>query len=126
SRSPEKLVIDSMAGGEVAKGRAIMRSGARLGDSIFVTGTLGGAAGGLKLLKRGFTIDNDLADPAGGLLLKQVKPLPRLQIADFLQQTGEITSMIDISDGLSSDLSHICRESGVGARINEADLPIDR
>ncbi len=125
SRSPEKLVIDSIAGGEVAKGKAILRSGAKRGDAIFVTGTLGGAAGGLKLLERGFEIMTDLHDLTANLVMQQLKTTPQLHIAKSLQQLGIVTSMIDLSDGLSSDLSHICQESGVGARIYADRLPID-
>jgi thiamine-monophosphate kinase len=125
SRSPDKLVIDSIVGGEVEKGRAILRSTAKPGDLIFVSGTLGGAAGGLKLLERGFGITDDLEDLTSKLVLQQLNPLPQLHIANELQHLGKITSMIDLSDGVSSDLGHICRMSGVGARINVDRLPID-
>lgn len=125
SRSPDKLVIDSIAGGEVANGKAIRRSSAKPGDAIFVTGTLGGAAGGLKLLERGFRDTKDPADHSSSLLLRQLKPQPKLNIANLLQSLGIVTSMIDVSDGLSSDLSHICRESHVGTRIYAERFPID-
>ena len=125
SRVPDKFVIDSIAGGEVAKGKAILRSGAKPGDSIYVTGTLGGAAGGLKLLERGFEIMTDLHDLTANLVLQQLKTTPQLWIAKSLQKLGIATSMIDLSDGLSSDLAHICRESGVGAQIYVDRLPID-
>lgn len=125
SRSPDKLVIDSMVGGEVAKDKAILRSGAKPGDAIYVTGTLGGAAGGLKLLERGFLIIDDAPDLSSSLILQQLKPVPQLLTANFLQQLGIITSMIDLSDGISSDLAHVCGMSGVGARIHVDRLPID-
>jgi thiamine-monophosphate kinase len=126
SRSPDKLVIDSMVGGEIPKGQAIRRSGAKPGDNILVTGSLGGAAGGLRLLEKSLEIDCRGNDPGGILVRKQLNPIPQIRIGNALQALGIATSMIDISDGLSSDLGHICQESGVGARISMESLPIDR
>jgi thiamine-monophosphate kinase len=118
SRSPDKLVIDSIVSGSVPKGKAILRSGANPGDSIFVTGTLGGAAGGLKLLEKG--------DKNGGeLIQKQLKPQPKMEIGKLLKSLDVVTAMIDISDGLSSDLWHICEMSGVGAKIDAELIPVD-
>lgn len=125
SRSPDKLVIDSIVGGEVARGRAIMRSGATPGDSIFVSGTLGGAAGGLRLLQNGLSEPPYHDTGNSGLLFRQRKPHPQIELAMLLQGLNIATSMIDISDGLSSDLAHICDDSGVGAMIDSARLPID-
>jgi len=125
SRSPDKLVIDSIAGGEVAKGKAILRSGAKPDNAIYVTGTLGGAAGGLKLLERGFEITNDLHDLTANLVLRQLNSIPQLTMANILQSLSILTSMIDLSDGLSSDLMHICHESSVGAQIYADLLPIN-
>ena len=85
SRSPDKVVIDSIVGGEVAKGKAILRSTAKPGDLIFVTGTLGGAAGGLKLLERGFLYTKEIREHTSDLLLRQLKPQPQLNIAKLLQ-----------------------------------------
>lgn len=121
SRTPEKVVIDSIVGGEVEKGRSILRSTAKPGDSIFVTGTIGGAAGGLKLLESGSKIDYE--KPID-LLLSQLRPLPQLTNAKLLQTLRIATSMIDLSDGLSSDLRHICNASGVGASILSESLPV--
>ncbi len=125
SRVPDKLVIDSIAGGEVAKGKAILRSGAKLGDAIYVTGSLGGAAGGLKLLEQEDKnqLNNEIS--TADLPLRQLKPTPQLYIANILQSLEIASSMIDISDGLSSDLFHICQQSGVGARINAEQLPFN-
>lgn len=121
SRVPAKLVIDSIVGGEVAKGKAILRSGAKPGDAIYVTGFLGGAAGGLKILEDStcteFSTDK--------LALKQLKPASQLHTAKLLQTLDIVTSMIDVSDGLSSDLFHICHASGVGATIFAENVPID-
>ncbi len=124
SRSPEKLIVNSIAGGEVAKGKAILRSTAKVGDLVFVTGTLGGAAGGLKLLERGFLYTSERHEYTSGLILKQLKPHSQLNIAKQLQTESISTSMIDLSDGLSSDLNHICCESKVGAQVYADRLPI--
>ena len=118
SRTPDLIVIDSIIGGEVPKGKAIMRSGAQLGDAIYVTGELGGAAAGLSQLENGVANAPDL-------IARQLKPMPQIEIAKLLQTLGVIHSMIDISDGLSSDLAHICDASGVGAKIYAGRLPID-
>lgn len=121
SRVPEKLVIDSIVLGKVERGRAIPRSGARPGDKIYVTGTLGGAAGGLKLLESGARIDQGLDRSVRGLIERQLRPLPKLDVSGHLPASA----MIDLSDGLSSDLGHICEASGVGAAIYTEQIPID-
>ena len=124
SRSPDKLIIDSIAGGEVVKNRALLRSTAKPGDLIYVTDTLGGAAGGLKLLERGFAYDSGSPDHTSDLLLRQLHPEPYLLSAKRLSELDIVTAMIDISDGLSSDLGHICRASGVGGVIDAEVLPL--
>jgi thiamine-monophosphate kinase len=121
SRSPDKLVIDSVVSGSVPKGKAILRSGAKPGDGIFVTGTLGGAAGGLQLLEG----SSDHAVNSSELIQKQLKPRPQVETAKLLQVLGVATAMIDISDGLSSDLWHICEMSAVGAELDAESIPID-
>ncbi len=118
SRSPSSLVIDSTVLGHVDKGRAVLRSGARPGDAIFVTGTLGGAAGGLKML-----FDGDAIEPK--LVAKQIQPMPQLSLAKQLSECGLVTAMIDISDGLSADLGHVCESSAMGAIVHAKNIPID-
>jgi len=125
SRSPNKLVIDSIVGGEVTRNRAILRSTARPGDAIYVTGSLGGAAGGLKLLENGTNYAGKLPDLAKDLIRKQLQPQPQVDLAKLLQSQAIITSMIDVSDGLSSDLDHVCTQSKVGATIHTEKLPIN-
>ena len=123
SSSPEKIVIDSTVIGEVNKGAAKLRSGARAGDLICVTGELGAAAAGLRLLGQGLRTDSKLARAEETALLRQLRPTPRLkELKQFLPQ---VTSMIDVSDGISSDLRHICEASGVGAHLFAEKLPID-
>lgn len=116
----EQVVIDSIVFGEVPKGKAILRSGARPGDRIYVSGTLGGAGGGLKLLLK----NEDGVDEGIALIEKQLQPTPQILLGKQLQQSGLSTSLIDLSDGLSSDLAHLCKASGVGARIDPSALPV--
>jgi thiamine-monophosphate kinase len=124
SRTEGGVVIDSVVLGEVRHGRALTRGGARAGDQIFVTGALGGAAGGLKILESG-AVGTSRTRAERRLLLRQRRPEPRVEWGALLCEKGLATSLIDLSDGLSSDLAHVCRESGVGARVEAASLPVD-
>lgn len=121
SRSPDKLVTDSTIVGEVSKGQAILRSGAKPGDFIFVSGVIGGAAGGLKL------IENQIQNRVNAFYLvqRQLRPQPQVILGNLLQNRGLVSSMIDLSDGLSSDLGHLCESGHVGATIYVERLPID-
>jgi thiamine-monophosphate kinase len=152
SETNDRVVIDSIVVGEVLSGKALLRSGAEPGDQIFVTGTLGGAAAGLKLIEMGARLswqeadggrqDNDRGtgptvregaedqprsddDAIQTLLLRQLRPTPRVGWGIVLGEERLASALIDISDGLSSDLAHLCRESNVGALIQSSSLPID-
>jgi thiamine-monophosphate kinase len=130
SRTPDRLVIDSIIMGEARRGRTVLRSGARPGDHIFVTGTLGGAAAGLRLMLGGARLTKRASrrrEPQAieQLLLRHLRPQPRVEWGATLGEERLTTAMIDISDGLSSDLAHLCRESGVGAVIEASRLPVD-
>jgi thiamine-monophosphate kinase len=125
SRADGALVVDSVVGGEVDKGSATRRNCARAGDAIFVTGFLGAAAAGLSLLESGERFDPNASPVTRHLLLRQLQPLPQIQTANILYKYDLATSMIDISDGLSSDLTHILHASGVGAGLVCEDIPID-
>jgi thiamine-monophosphate kinase len=132
SASPSLLFIDTIVLGQCARGRAITRAGAKAGDSIYVTGTLGASACGLALLEGGSRLEsliqNDPADSKNDLikeaLLKHLVPSPRLEFGRALGEAGLATAMIDISDGLTTDLSHILEESGCGAIIRGDAVPV--
>ena len=124
SRTPDKIVIDSIAGGEVPKGQAVMRSGASPGDSIFVTGALGGAAGGLILLESGFRYAK-VGRKRKELIARQLRPTARVETGTYLRRRNLASAMIDISDGLGADLYHLCDASGVGARLEHDAIPYD-
>ena len=122
SRTPSKLVIDSTVGGSIPARSAILRSGAKVGDSIYVTGPLGGAAAGLRLLNEGRKLDGGTHDQ---LLRKQLAPEARVEIGQRVRESDVVTAMIDLSDGVSSDLAHVCRASEVGAVISANDIPFE-
>jgi thiamine-monophosphate kinase len=130
SRTTESIVIDSIVSGECAAGTSIMRTGAMPGDEIFVTGSLGGAAAGLRLIERGAhlaeqNLGDDDSQKLDHVLLRQLRPEPRVGWGIVLGEERLATSMIDLSDGLSSDLNRLCTASGVGALIDSSLLPID-
>jgi thiamine-monophosphate kinase len=130
SRAHEHIVIDSIALGECPAGMAVKRNGARPGDQIFVTGSLGGAAAGLRLIERGAHLaEQNLADEDSQkldhVLLRQLRPEPRVGWGMVLGEERLTTAMIDLSDGLSSDINHLCEASNVGALLDASLLPID-
>lgn len=133
SASVNGLVISVTAAGKVAKDKVVYRSGAKQNDLICITGDLGAAYMGLHLLereKRAFAGHDDPQPEFEGyeyLLQRQLKPSARLDIIEALAGGGIVpTSMIDLSDGLASDLLQICKSSGCGARIYLDKIPIAR
>jgi thiamine-monophosphate kinase len=118
AESPNGILADIIVVGTVPKGKAILRSGARAGDRIFVSGKLGGSAAAIvqmsghpkkKLNPRDYS--------------RHFYPEPRIKLARILRERELASSMIDTSDGLSTDLAHICEESGVGAELNASLIP---
>lgn len=113
------LTVTVQVQGWVPRGQAVPRSGARPGDMVYVTGTLGDA--GLALYA--WQQQRNLPDPHGGYLYSRLhRPRPRCEEAEALR--GTATAMIDISDGLAADLGHILEASGVGATLNLRNLPL--
>jgi len=117
AQSPAGIIADIIVLGRVPKGKAVLRSRARPGDRIYVTGALGGSAAGLDLL---YSKRKQL-DPTQ--FRNHFFPVPRIHAGLLLREKGVPSSMIDVSDGLSTDLSHICEESKVGAEIWGEAIP---
>ncbi|MFQ3660973.1 MAG: thiamine-phosphate kinase [Chloroflexaceae bacterium] len=122
TRSPAGIWIDLTVLGQVRRDEVVLRSGARPGDQVLVTGQLGAAAAGLQLLLDP-RLAHVVADPAPALT-RHFTPTPRLAEAGVIGRSHQATAMIDLSDGLSSDIGHICEQSGVGVRLWAAHLPI--
>jgi thiamine-monophosphate kinase len=127
------LVISVTAIGEVEKGAAVLRSTAKANDLICVTGDLGAAYLGLQVLEREKQVflDNPEMQPdlqqKEYLVQRQLKPEARMDVIHELKDLGvKPTAMIDISDGLASELMHICSQSKVGAAIYQDKLPVDQ
>ena len=104
--------------GTVPRGRALLRKGARPGEDVWVSGTLGDAAIGLRILE-GLAVPDEEAAP---FVERYRLPEPRVELGVRLRDIA--SAAIDVSDGLVADLGHICRASGVGARIRLEDVPI--
>jgi len=122
SRSPWGLMVDTFLLGEVEAECLLLRSGARVGDLVLVTGYLGNSAAGLALL-----LDPSLrCDEASvrQLLEAHHTPTPRIKEGRAIARSGMATAMIDLSDGLASDIGHICKESEVGTKIWADRVPI--
>ena len=123
SASPEKIVITTIMLGEVPKDQVIFRKGASAGDVVYVTGRLGDSSLGLKIWKE--KDDKIITDPfLKDAMLAHIDPFPRVREGRKLAEKKLATSMIDISDGLISDLRHIAEESMVGAKIWLDKIPI--
>ena len=131
SSSLTGLAISITAIGTAPKGTVVKRNGAKETDLICVTGNLGAAYMGLQLLEREkiATAGKDIQPDFQGkeyILERQLKPEARREVIEKLREEGvKPTSMIDVSDGLSSELMHICHQSGAGCRIYEERIPID-
>jgi thiamine-monophosphate kinase len=119
AQSPGGILADIIVLGSAPKGKAVRRSGARVGDRIYVTGDLGASAATLSLLRKGKKLR-----PAE--YAAHFYPEPRIAVGRFLREKGLASAMIDLSDGLSTDLGHICEESGVGAEVEAAAIPAGR
>jgi len=116
--SPSRILADIIVLGTVPKGKAILRSGARPGDAIYVSGDLGGATAALLQMRAHRKRSLNPQDYP-----RHFYPAPRLELGRMLREKRLAAAMIDLSDGLSTDLAHICEESGVGAEIHAELIP---
>jgi thiamine-monophosphate kinase len=118
AESPNGILADIVVLGATPKGKAVLRSGARSGDRIYVSGELGGSAAAIWSMRK-----------RPKRKLKQVEyprhffPEPRIELGRVLREKRLATAMIDTSDGLSTDIAHICEESGVGAELHQELIP---
>jgi thiamine-monophosphate kinase len=117
TRSPGPLVIDVTAIGSIGRRRILTRSGARPGDEVFVTGTLGAGAMGLRAFR------DEVHEPAAQE--RYLRPEPRVRAGMLLGRNKAATACIDLSDGLADGLRRLAEASGVGIAVDETVLPID-
>ena len=119
--SRQDLVINVVVTGSVDPPELLLRSGAQVGDVICSTGCLGDSRAGLHLVLNAIPVDSP---DMQALFDAHVLPKPYLREGRFLAASGSVRAAIDVSDGLSSDLGHILRASGVGARLSATQMPI--
>jgi thiamine-monophosphate kinase len=115
AQSMRGIQADIVVVGSVPKGTAVLRSGAKAGQQIYVTGELGSSAAVLARLAE--------SKPVGAAYLRHFRPQARVAVGQWLRQRRIASAMIDLSDGLSTDLEHICQESHVGAEIEAEAIP---
>jgi thiamine-monophosphate kinase len=118
AESPDGILADIIVIGTAPKGKSVLRSGARPGDRIFVSGELGGSAAAVLRMQAQRKKKVNPRD-----YLPHFYPEPRLELGRILRERGLVSAMIDTSDGLSTDLAHLCEESGVGAELDAALIP---
>lgn len=118
AQSAGGIQADIVVVGSVPSGRAVLRSGALAGDGIYVTGELGGSAAAIARMREGKVRAADYE--------RHFHPAARVEVGRWLRRRGLASAMIDVSDGLSTDLEHVCEESGVGAEIEVAAIPCAR
>ena len=117
AESPNGILADIIVVGTVPAGKSVLRSGARPGDRIFVSGELGGSAAAVQMLSG----PKKKVNPPD--YLRHFYPEPRIELGQILRKKGLASAMIDTSDGLSTDLAHLCEESGVGAELDATLIP---
>jgi thiamine-monophosphate kinase len=119
--APGGLTVTITLTGIVAAANLVRRAGAGSGDLIYVSGWLGESAAGLEILRQGLKPEPSLSAP---LVEAHLAPRPQVRAGRLLAEGGLATAMIDLSDGVATDLNHICRASGVAAHLPAAGLPV--
>jgi len=115
----QRILISVTVIGEICEGQEVLRTGARPGDLLYVSGTLGEAEHGLRLLRK----SRGRVNPKNAAMRKHFYPEPRMALGRWLAERKLATAMMDVSDGLSSDLQRLCAASGVGALVDPSKLP---
>jgi thiamine-monophosphate kinase len=123
AESPNGILADIVVVGSVPAGKAILRLGARPGDRIYVSGELGGSAAALQQMKLRQIKKKPKRELNPAEYPRHFFPEPRIELGRMLREEGLASAMIDTSDGLSTDLGHICEESGVGAEVEAEVIP---
>lgn len=124
--SKKGFVISVTVLGEVVRKKIVTRSGAMPGDLLYVTGTLGDSGAGLELVRNAECGVRSKTPAVRKLIGKHLRPVPRVAEGRKLAAAGIASAMIDVSDGLSSDLCHICEQSGVGAEVFSERIPLSK
>jgi thiamine-monophosphate kinase len=131
TRSPGPLVVDVTVGGDVKRRQALRRAGARAGDTVYVTGSIGAAAAGLQML-RARSATTEITDTNGGTprfsetcILRYLYPEPRVRSGMLLSRNRAASACMDLSDGLADAVTQVAAASGVGISVDEEALPID-
>ncbi len=124
SRGHSGILVDICLLGKVAKDRVILRSGAKEGDAVMVTGTLGDSRAGLELLSRTHCAVSVSSESRNRVLERHLTPRARIEEGQVLAGLQKVSAMLDVSDGFLGDLQHLCDASGVGAQVWVDDMPM--
>jgi len=119
-QSGQGLCLSVTILGEIEEGRAVSRSGAAVGDLVMVSGCLGEAAAGLAICQKGWQGREEWRQ----LVDAHLDPVPKVALGRVLAASGLVHAMMDLSDGLATDLAHICAESRVGAVVRAEEIPL--
>ncbi len=122
-KSRHDIAVTVTIVGQAKEGRILYRRGAKVNDLVWVSGLLGDAAAGLELCRRG---ESGCRESFKQLIKAHLDPEAQIDLGLVLAECGRVNAMMDLSDGLATDLAHLCKESGVGAEIDASGLPVSK